>query len=138
MTKIFFWSDKWWSILKEPLLKYAKEKNIICEDLWEKLDYPDIAKLVCKKTSEGNGIWVLFCWTWIWMSMSANKLKWIRAALVHNCYEASMSRKHNDANVLCMWARVLWVEIAKKCLDAFLENEFEWWRHERRVNKITT
>ena len=136
IKKIFLWSDKWWDTLREVLVEYIKENWYELEDLWIAWDYPDIAKDVCEKVTKNDWIWILLCGTWIWMSISANKVKWIRAALVHNWYEAGMAKNHNNANVLCMWWRVIWPEIAKLCLDKYLNTEFEWWRHERRINKF--
>lgn len=140
MPKIFFASDHWWYKLKEELFMYFKAQWLNVENLWvfdeTSVDYPDIAKSLCEKVIIEAWIWVLLCWTWIGISIAANKIKWIRAALVHNEYEAIMSRKHNNANVICFWWRTIWEEIAKLCLDRFLKEEFEWWRHERRVEKI--
>lgn len=136
MKKLFFWSDKWGSDLRIALIDYAWKKNFIYEDLWEVLDYPDIAKDVCKKVIEEDWVWVLLCGTGIWMSIAANKVYWIRAANVHNSFEAEKSRQHNDANVICMWWRVLWTELAINCFEHFLNSEFEWWRHEARVAKF--
>ena len=136
MRKVFLWSDRWWSVLKQVLIESLNESWIVFEDIWEELDYPDIAKEVCKNVIDQQWYWILICWTGIGMSIAANKIKWIRAALVHNCYDATMSRKHNDANVICMWWRVIWPEIAKINMEKFLSCEFEWGRHERRVAKF--
>ena len=138
--KIKIWSDHGWYQLKEEIIEFLKEKWHDIDDSWvhneESVDYPDIAHEVCKKVVQENSIWILICWTGIWISIAANKIKWIRAALVHNWYEAKMAKNHNNANVICLWGRTLWPEIAKMCVDKFLNEEFEWWRHERRVNKI--
>lgn len=140
MSKIFFASDHGWYKLKEELFIYCKAQWFEVENLWvfneKSVDYPDIAKILCEKVIFEAWIWVLLCWTWIGVSIAANKIKWIRAALVHNEYEAIMARKHNNANIICFWWRTIWIEIAKFCLNKFLNEEFEWWRHEIRVEKI--
>lgn len=140
MKKIFFACDHWALDLKNELVFFAKEKWFSFEDLWvnttDSVDYPDIAQNAWKKVLENNWLWVFLCWTWIWISIAANKIIWIRAALVHNEFEAQMAKNHNNANVLCLWWRVIWSELAKACLLRFLESEFEGGRHERRVCKI--
>jgi len=78
---------------------------------------------------------VLVCGTGIGMSIAANKVQGIRAALVHDVTTARLSRLHNDANVLCLGARVLGPAVALDCLDAFLAASFEA-RHQRRLDKI--
>jgi len=140
MKKIFFACDHGALDLKNELVSFVREKWFSFEDLWvhttDSVDYPDIAQNAWKKVLEEDWLWVFLCWTWIWISMSANKIPWIRAALVHNEFEAQMAKNHNNANVLCLWWRVLWWELAKSCLLKFLESDFEWGRHERRVCKM--
>lgn len=79
---------------------------------------------------------ILICGTGIGMSLAANKFEGIRAACVSDVYSAKMSRNHNNANVLCIGARVIGDEVAKLIIKTFLENEFEAGRHQRRVDKI--
>lgn len=140
MKKIFFACDHGALDLKNKLVKFIEEKWFSFEDLWVKntdsVDYPDIAQNASKKVLENDWVWIFLCGTWIWISIAANKVKWIRAALVHTEYEAQMAKNHNNANVLCLWWRVIWEELAKACLIRFLESEFEGGRHERRVCKI--
>ena len=103
----------------------------------DSVDYPDIAKAVCTVVSDGEyerGL--LVCGTGIGMSMTANKVKNIRAAVCDNTYSAKMCRAHNNANVLCMGERVIGVGVAFDILDAFLDTDFEGGRHQRRVDKI--
>ena len=103
----------------------------------DSVDYPDIAKLVCKKVQTGEcekGI--LVCGTGIGMNMCANKHKGIRAAQCHDTFSAKMTRIHNNANVLTMGGRVVGSELAKDIVKEFLTNEFEGGRHENRVNKM--
>ena len=100
-------------------------------------DYPVIAKEVCQKIQNGEAdTGILLCGTGIGMSLAANKMKGIRAAVCSETYSAKYTRLHNDANVLCMGARVVGSGLAKEILDAFLFTEFEGGRHQRRVDMI--
>lgn len=102
----------------------------------ESVDYPDIAKKVAEAVANGSferGI--LICDTGIGMSIAANKVRGIRAALCHNAFTARCARQHNDANILCLGAE-LEQDIIPEVIEAFLNTEFEGGRHSRRVNKI--
>ena len=100
-------------------------------------DYPVIAKIVCKKIQDGEAdSGILLCGTGIGMSLAANKMKGIRAAVCSETYSAKYTRLHNDANVLCMGARVVGSGLAKEILDAFLFTEFEGGRHQRRIDMV--
>ena len=127
--------------LKEVLKEVLKEKGYEVTDCGtydlNSVDYPDIAEKTAKEITEGRcekGI--LLCGTGIGISIAANKINGIRAALCTNEYCAKMSRNHNNANILCMGARVTGVELAKSILDVFLKEEFEGGRHQVRVDKI--
>ena len=85
-------------------------------------------------TDEGRGI--LICGSGIGMSMTVNRFRNVRGALVHNGLAARLSRQHNDANVLCLGSRLVGVEVAKDAISAFLSTPFEGGRHAGRVNKI--
>jgi len=103
----------------------------------ESCDYPDFAKPVCEAVISGEcekGI--LVCGTGIGMSMAANKINGIRAALCSEEYSAEMTRRHNDANILCLGARVTGDELALSIIKKFLSTEFEGGRHARRVEKV--
>ena len=78
----------------------------------------------------------MVCGTGIGMSLAANKVKGIRAAACSEVYSAKLTRMHNDANVLCLGARVIGIETAKMMVDAFVETEFEGGRHQRRVDML--
>ncbi len=100
------------------------------------VDYPDIAKKVAEAVANGSfeqGI--LICDTGIGMSIAANKVRGIRAALCHNAFTARCARQHNDANILCLGAE-LEQDIIPEIIEAFLNTEFEGGRHSRRVDKI--
>ena len=102
------------------------------------VDYPDFAIQVARAVSEGRverGI--LICGTSIGMCIAANKVKGVRAAPCHDSITAEMSRRHNDANVLCLSADLLGEELIGRMVRLWLETEFEGGRHARRVEKIT-
>lgn len=101
------------------------------------VDYPDIAAQLCEHIQDGTANWgVLLCGSGIGMSMAANRYYGIRAALCHDVTSATLSRQHNDANILVLGARLIGPEVALQCLDAFATTPFEGGRHERRVEKI--
>ncbi|WP_297811104.1 ribose 5-phosphate isomerase B [uncultured Finegoldia sp.] len=127
--------------LKNSMVEYIKSLGNEVVDLGtnsaDSVDYPDYAKKVCEEIQKGNcELGILICGTGIGMSLAANKLKGIRAACVSDVYSAKMSRNHNNANVLCIGARVVGDEVAKLIIKTFLENKFEAGRHQRRVDKI--
>ena len=99
-------------------------------------DYPDYAHQVASAVGRGEGLGLLVCGTGVGMSMTANRHHGVRAALCGDVYSASMTRQHNDANVLCIGARVVGGGLAAEILKAFLGASFEGGRHERRVKKI--
>jgi RpiB/LacA/LacB family sugar-phosphate isomerase len=101
------------------------------------VDYPDFAEKVARLVSGGGcERGVALCGTGIGACMAANKVPGVRAAVVHDRYTARMSREHNDANVLCMGARVLDAALLLELAAYWLELDFEGGRHERRVRKI--
>ena len=127
--------------LKDSMVEYIKSLGNEVVDLGtnsaDSVDYPDYAKKVCEEIQQGNSDFgILICGTGIGMSLAANKFEGIRAACVSDVYSAKMSRNHNNANVLCIGARVIGDEVAKLIIKTFLENEFEAGRHQRRVDKI--
>lgn len=101
------------------------------------VDYPDYAEKVAKAVQGKNAdLGILICGTGIGMSIAANKFKGIRAALCGDCYSAELTRKHNDANVLCLGARVLGSDLMIKIADTFLSASFEGGKHAVRLGKI--
>ena len=101
------------------------------------MDYADIAEPVANAVASGEyekGI--LICGTGIGISISANNVKGIRAACCSDCYSAEMTRRHNDANILCFGGRVVGPGLAQKMVELFLKTEFEGGRHARRIAKI--
>jgi ribose 5-phosphate isomerase B len=100
-------------------------------------DYPDMAYDACSRVAEGAvDRAILICGSGIGMSLAANKVKGIRAALVHDEIGAELSRSHNDANVLCMSADMLNERLMLSIVDKWLTTDFEGGRHARRVRKI--
>ena len=139
--KIAIASDHGGFELKESLKKHLAEKKIEVIDCGTdseaSCDYPDFAKKACGLVVKGEVTYaVLVCGTGIGMSMAANKIKGIRAALCGDEFSARFTRRHNDANVLTLGARVTGPGLAESILDTFLENEFEGGRHARRVAKV--
>ena len=103
----------------------------------ESVDYPDFAFQVAQAVSEGRvDRGVLICGTGIGMCIAANKVPGVRAAPCHDSITAEMSRRHNDANVLCLSADLLGVELIDRMVRLWLQTEFEGGRHARRVEKI--
>lgn len=100
----------------------------------DSVDYPVFAKALCGEIKEGRAeLGILCCGTGIGMSMVANKQKGIRAAVLSDAFSAEMTRRHNDANVLCLGGRVVSEDEAVKLALLFVSTPFEGGRHERRV-----
>ncbi len=127
--------------MKKAVIAALSEKGFEFRDMGtdgEPCDYPVMAKKVCDLVVSGEcekGI--LICGTGIGMSMAANKVKGIRAALCADSFSAKYTRLHNDANVMCMGARTLGVGLASELAEIFLTTGFEGGRHQRRVDLIT-
>ncbi len=103
----------------------------------ENVDYPDFAFQVAQAVSEGRvDRGILTCGTGIGMCIAANKVSGVRAAPCHDSITAEMSRRHNDANVLCLSADLLGGELLDRMVKIWLETDFEGGRHARRVDKI--
>ena len=106
-------------------------------DSADRVDYPDFAKKCAHKVIEDKGSFgILICGTGIGISISANKVPGIRAALCHDHYTAKLTRQHNDANILCFGERVVGKGVIEDMISAFCETEFEGGRHAGRVEKI--
>ena len=127
--------------LKLELIKYLENNGFEFTDMGcngEAVDYPDIAEAVCRKVveaEENKGI--LVCGTGIGISMAANKIKGIRAALCADSFSTKYTRLHNDSNIMCMGARTTGVGLACELAEIFLTTGFEGGRHQRRVDLIT-
>ena len=128
--------------LKEELKKHLDALGEPYVDLGTNdrasVDYPEYAHKLCLEISSGRcARGVLVCGTGVGMCMAANKHKGIRAAVVSDTFSARMTRMHNDANVLCLGARVVGEGLAWELAEAFLTSEFEGGKHARRVGLIT-
>lgn len=100
-------------------------------------DYPDAAYPTCKSVVSGvSDLGILLCGSGIGMSIAANKVRGIRAALCHDELTAEMSRRHNDANILCLPSDLIGEELTRRIVETWLKSSFEGGRHERRVKKI--
>ena len=128
--------------LKESTKKYLTELGYKYEDMGsftnKSSDYPKTAFKVAAKVSEINGKGILLCGTGIGESIVSNKVKGVRAANCFNEYTAQMSREHNNSNILCLGARMLSEELARRIIKVWLETEFSSEaRHKRRVKQIS-
>lgn len=126
--------------LKEQVVEYLKDKYEIidygCYSL-DSCDYPVYAKKVAQDVSNNESQFgILICTTGIGMSITANKYKGVRAALVTNLESAHLTRMHNNSNVICMGAKFTSYENAIQYIEAFLNEKFEGGRHQRRVDLI--
>ena len=138
---LYIGSDHGGFSLKEYIKNYFEKNSILFEDLGvynqESFDYPIIAEKLCNEViKDQNNKGILICGTGVGICIASNKVKGIRAALCSDPYVAEMSRKHNNANVLCLGGRVLdnckGIDIVK----SFLSTDFEGGRHLKRVDQI--
>ncbi|MFN3598724.1 MAG: ribose 5-phosphate isomerase B [Aquificaceae bacterium] len=141
MLTIAIGSDHAGYTLKEKIKEFLLSKGYKVIDFGtkstESTDYPLFAREVCLAVQRGEAQrGILVCGTGIGMSITANKFKGIRAALCMNEYMARMSRKHNDANVLCLGDRIIGDDLALSIVEVWLSTDFEGGRHEKRVRLI--
>lgn len=126
---------------KEQIVSHLKEKGYECVDVGtystDSCDYPVIARTVTTKITTGEADrGILICGTGIGMSIVANKVRGIRAALCGDTFSARASRAHNNSNVLCLGERVIGINLAMDIVDIWLESKFEGGRHQRRVDMM--
>lgn len=126
---------------KFEIVKHLQSKGYTVLNLGtdgsDSVDYPDYAKLVADAINGGKAdCGVLICGTGVGMSIAANKIDGIRASLCGDCFSAEMTRRHNDSNVLCLGARVIGIELAKRVVDSYFSASFEGGRHIARLEKI--
>lgn len=116
---------------------HSKGVDVTSVSSSESEDYTDVAKKVASQVaSNGSFVGILICGSGVGVSIVANKVKGVRAALCHTPIVAKLSRNHNNANVLCLGARVLDVPYQIEIVEIFLDSEFEGERHKARVEKI--
>ena len=140
--KIAIGSDHAGYDLKSILIKHIKNMGFNLRDFGtnskDSCDYPDYAKEVALCVSNGEAdMGILICGTGIGMSICANKIRGIRAALCVSNEMAKLSRQHNNANIICLGARLLKDDEACSIIDTWLTTDFEGGRHERRLSKIS-
>ena len=141
--KVGFGCDHTAIDLKKELMEYMTEKGYECVDYGAydakvRVDYPDQGQKVAEAIIAGEvEKGVLICGTGIGISMAANKIKGVRAALCSDCFSAEATRLHNDANILAMGGRVVGTGLALKIVDTFLNTEFSGAeRHIARIRQI--
>ena len=128
--------------LKETIRKHLEEKGLEYKDFGcyskESVDYPRFAYKAASAVAKGEyDFGIICCTTGLGVSMAANKVRGIRAAVCTNEMLAEMTRRHNNANVICMGQNVVPAELAVKLVDIFISTEFDGGRHQRRVDLLT-
>lgn len=140
MQTIHLGSDHAGFTLKTHLVQYLQNKGFTVVDegthSTESCDYPVLAHKLCAAVEKTQELGILICGTGIGVSIVANRHPGIRAALCATELQARLSRQHNNANVLCLGARIIGVELAQAIVEAFLEGQFESGRHQRRIDMI--
>ena len=139
--KVAIGSDHGGLILKDAIIKHLQSKGYEVKDFGTyteaSCDYPDYALKVSEAIVDGDfELGVLICGTGLGISIAANKVRGIIAAPVSDTFSAEMARKHNNANIVALGARVVGEGLALKIIDAFFDSEFEGGRHALRVGKI--
>ena len=140
-TKICIASDHAGYDLKEEIKDYLIKKSISVIDLGpfvkDSVDYPDYAKKVAKRlVLRKSDAGILVCGSGTGMAITANKFKGVRAAQCYNKNSTILSRKHNNANIICLGSRMLKYKDVIKYVTHFLNTRFEGGRHQKRINKI--
>ena len=128
--------------LKPIIAEHLRQRGYDVEDFGchsaERCDYPAYGEAVARAVASGQcDLGVLICGTGIGISLAANKVRGIRAAVCSEPYSARLTRQHNDANIIAFGARVVGPDLAKMIVDEFLDASFEGGRHQRRVDAIT-
>ena len=141
MRKIVLASDHGAVDLKKEIIEYLKTKKCEIVDMGvnsdDPVDYPDMAVKACEEFKKGGyDFGILLCGTGIGISITANKIKGIRCALIHDLFTAEMAKAHNDANFIALGGRVKYCVPVTQMIDKFMETKFAGDRHLRRVGKI--
>lgn len=144
MTKVSIGADHRGAEVRTHLIETLKHQGYEVLDLptachdTKGCDYPDDAYRVAKSVADSRADFgILICGSGIGMSIAANKVRGVRAALVHDEIGADLSRRHNNANVLCLSADMLGVRFIDKIVHTWLKTPFEGGRHARRLAKVT-
>lgn len=141
MKRVIIANDHGAVEIKNEITAFLNDKGYEVVDMGlaegEAADYPDMAELACREFLKGGfEFGILCCGTGIGISISANKIRGIRCALVQNCFAADMTKKHNDANFLAFGGRIDYPERVIDMVDAYLKADFEGGRHQRRIEKM--
>jgi len=141
MKKIIIASDHGAVVLKSEIVSFLKTKNCDVKDMGvnseDPVDYPDIAVSACNEFKKGGyDFGILLCGTGIGVSITANKIKGIRCALIHDLFTAEMAKAHNDANFIAFGGRVKYSVPVTKMIEKFMDTKYAGDRHIRRVAKI--
>ena len=128
--------------LKEEIKKLLDSRGLAYKDLGtnttDSVDYPIYGETAARAVASGEcDRAIIICGTGLGISMAANKVRGIRAAVCTDCFMAEMARRHNNANILALGARVVGGGLALKIAETFLDTEFEGGRHQRRVDLIS-
>ena len=139
--KVAIGNDHGGYVLRETVFEFLKERGYeyidFGTDKEESVDYPEYGKKVAKAVaSKQADVGILICGTGIGIGISANKVKGIRCAIVHNAFTAEMTKRHNNANVIAFGGRVIDKETTKEILKAYFDAEYEGGRHQLRIDKI--
>ena len=134
-------SDHGGYALKQEIMEHLHSRGVKFKDYGtfsaESCDYPQFGAAVGRAVADGEcQMGIIICGTGIGISISANKIRGVRAALCTDCFMAEMARRHNDANILALGARVVGSGLALKIVDTFLDSSFDGGRHERRVRQM--
>lgn len=125
-------------LLADKLRHAGHSVNVLFDCAGQSCDYPEPAYAVGKAIAEGRADrGILICGTGIGVSIAANKVQGVRAAVAHDELTAQLSRSHNDANIICLSADLLGERLIEKLVDTFIATEFSGGRHNRRIHKIT-
>ena len=141
LTKsIIIASDHAGFLVKEKVKIFLNKSKIKLLDLGtfseERVDYPDYAKKLALSVKKKSSFGILICGSRIGVSIASNRFKEIRTAVCYNQLSASLARKHNNANVLCLGARLINFNNTKKIINTFISTKFEGGRHTTRVKKL--
>jgi ribose 5-phosphate isomerase B len=141
LKKLFISSDHAGFKLKEEIKEKFKKKyyfiDLGTDNSKISVNYPDYAHKLCRQVSKNSkNIGILVCGSGMGMSMAANRHKKIRAAICYSAKNTKLSRLHNNANIITLGSRLTKKNIAFKCIDIFVNTQFEGGRHKKRVKKI--
>ncbi|MFC6176888.1 ribose 5-phosphate isomerase B [Companilactobacillus huachuanensis] len=141
LKKIVIGSDHVGLELKPSIINHLKELGYEVTDVGtnskDRTDYPIFGRMVGQKVASGEfPLGIAICGTGVGISLAANKVAGVRAACVSEPYSASLSRQHNNSNVLCFGSRVIGSELAKMIVNAWLDAKFQGGRHQRRVEEL--